>query len=179
MGMRRYRLHRVRQGPREITKTKGKSARLSVAGEFSSCSSVLQDVTTYIGLIACVDHMEGTVGQVKASKAACSLRESQNTIKWVTLTRPRYRTSPSTPNESTHSDSCSAQHGSSLINAHGCMVRIYARAWCHMGLQTANRHDVTNFYTSSSLKLRVIAWSQSNELLYCRLRKVPDMLGQH
>lgn len=77
--MRRYRLHRVRQGPREITKTKGKSARLSVAGEFSSCSSVY--VTTYIGLIACVDHMEGTVGQVKASKAACSLRESQNTIK--------------------------------------------------------------------------------------------------
>lgn len=43
--MRRYRLHRVRLGPREITKTKGKSARLSVAGEFSSCSSVLLPLT--------------------------------------------------------------------------------------------------------------------------------------
>lgn len=37
--------------------------------------------STHVGLGACVDHMQRTVGQVKAPEAACSLWENQNTVK--------------------------------------------------------------------------------------------------
>lgn len=73
---------------------------------------ILQAAGTYVGFRACVDHMERAVGQVKASEAACSLRGSQNTINWVPFKRSRYTNSPSTTQRgTTHSDSCSAQHG--------------------------------------------------------------------
>lgn len=150
--MNQGRLNRTRQrgrGAQKKQKEKTEEKRwFSVTGEFSLCSSqlllILRAASTYVGLWAGVDHMKRTVGQVKASEAARPLWGSRNTIEWVTFRRSHYRNSPSTPIDG-QLTMIHAWHntGNSLINVYGYMVCIYAGAWCHMGLWTANRHDVT------------------------------------
>lgn len=152
---RRRRAKRV-QKQRLKQRTKG---WFSVTGEFSLCflqpPLILQAASTYIGLGACVDHMEWAVGQVKASEAARSLQGGSQTQSNESHSEGHVTVTPHPHPPRGQLTMIHAWHntGSTLINVHGYMVCIHVGAWCHMGLWTANRHDVTQTIIWDSLEI--------------------------